>query len=261
VPRKSAPGMIGRAGSNPSFMNFHNQGVQRAKYSGPRGSGFTVEFLGVKSMYAFAAGIEDGAIVVANASIESVVLTVDTLKQKLRTYFDGVFSRSTPTRNDHRRASNALIQSVLYNDAEKGQFTGLIYSKLGRGMGPQSFVDYLLAHLNGATLRPQGEWLRIAEDDRSQFLQARGGYVPTGYDKATKTSVYWRPDKNDPNKLYLLRKDERSGHTELLDVLLKSVTIPPSLSGLQPLLDESEAIFDRNLDQVWARMASEAGVN
>jgi hypothetical protein len=64
------------------------------------------------------------------------------------------------------------------------------------------------------------------------------------------------PDRDDPNKLYLLRKDERPGHTELLDVLMKSVTLPPRLAGLQPLLDESGAIFDRNLDQVWSRLAA-----
>lgn len=258
--RRSSAGMLGRSGSNPSVMNFHNQGVTRAKYQGPGGSGFAVEFLDIKGMRAFAAGIDDGAVVVAKASMQTVVLTIDTLKQKLRTYFDGVFSRSAPHRNNHRRASNAMVQSAIFNDMEaKGQFAGLIYSKLGRGMGPQSFVDYLLAHLNGATLRPQGDWLRLAEDERSQFLQARGGFVPTGYNKATRTTVYWSPDKDDPNKLYLLRKDERTGHTDLLDVLLKSVTIPPSLSGLQPLLDESEAIFDRTLDRVWSRLAPEAG--
>ena len=225
-------------------------------------SGFSVEFGDVKGMQAFAAGIEDGAIVIANASIQTVVLTIDTLKQKLRTYFDSVFTGSTPTRNSHRRATNAMVQSAIFNDMEaKGQFAGLIYSKLGRGMGPQSFIDYLLAHLEGSTLQPQGDWLRIAEDERSRYLQARGGFVPTGYNKATRTTVYWRPDPNDPNKLYLLRRDERTGHTDLLDVLLKSVTLPPRLAGLQPLLDESEAIFDRNLDRVWARLSTESGLN
>lgn len=235
-------------------MNFHGRGGG--------GSGFTVEFLDIKAMNAFAAGIDDGAVVVANASIESVVLTIDTLKQKLRGYFDGVFSRSTPTRNGKRRATNAFVQSAIFNDmANKGQFAGLIYSKLGRGMGPQSFIDYLLAHLDGSTLHPQGEWLRIEEGEQGAAVRRAGGFIPTGYNKATKTSVYWRADKNDPNKLYLLRKDEQTGKSELLDVLMKSVTLPPSLSGLQPLLDESEAIFDRNLDAVWARLAPAAGLN
>ena len=130
-------------------------------------SGFSVEFGDVKGMQAFAAGIEDGAIVIANVSIQTVVLTIDTLKQKLRTYFDSVFTGSTPTRNSHRRATNAMVQSAIFNDMEaKGQFAGLIYSKLGRGMGPQSFIDYLLAHPEGSTLQPQGGWLRIAEDER-----------------------------------------------------------------------------------------------
>jgi len=250
--RKSSPGMpAGTRGG--SVMNFHKAGA--------RGGGFTVEFLDVKAMKAFAAGIEDGAVVIAQASVETVVLTIDKLKQSLRTFFDGVFTGSAPTRNNHSRATNAMVQSALYDDmAAKGQFAGLIYSKLGRGLGPQSFVDYLLAHLDGATLRPQGEWLRIAEDDRSSFLQARGGFVPTGYNKAAGTSTFWHADRNDPNKLYLLRKDERTGHTDLLDVLMKSVTLPPRLGGLQPILDESEAIFERNMDRVWDRRAGEAGL-
>jgi hypothetical protein len=178
--RKVSPGMITRSGSNPSVMNFHSQGVVRAKSHGPRGPGFTVEFLDVKGMNAFAAGIADGAMVIADASVQTVVLTVDTIKQKLRTYFDSVFNASAPHRNNHRRASNAMVQSAIYDDlAAKGQFTGLIYSKLGRGLGPQSFIDYLLAHIDGRTLRPQGDWLRIAEgEDRSICRRAAGSSRP-----------------------------------------------------------------------------------
>jgi hypothetical protein len=107
-------------------------------------------------MHAFAAGSTDGAILIADASVQTVVLTIDTIKQKLRTYFDSVFNAiGARTATISRRASNAMVQSAIYDDlAAKGQFTGLIYSKLGRGLGPQSFIDYLLAHIDGRDAAP-----------------------------------------------------------------------------------------------------------
>jgi hypothetical protein len=68
--------------------------------------------------------------------------------------------------------------------------------------------------------------------------------------------VFFIRAKDDPDKLFLLRRNTRTGQTQLLDVLLKSVRIRPRLGGLQPLLDGAEAVFDKNLDVAWRRQTA-----
>jgi len=145
-------------------FNVHNQNTIRARYQGSgRGSGFYVEFLRDKAAIKLEHDLDDGAFQIIDASLAALITTTDDAKQKIRTYLDGVFLGSAMHGNMHRRVSNAGAQSIYYNDFEaKGQFTGLIYSKWGRGRGPANFVDFLLLHVRGGTVRPRdGGWLRI----------------------------------------------------------------------------------------------------
>lgn len=248
-------GMIGKPGG---AFNAHNQGVARKRYQGSAGSGFAIEFLGPKDMRIFEAALEDGAIRIQRTAVEAAIRTGDEVKQKLRTYLDGVFRGSAPTANNHRRATNAMVQSATYPTV-KGEpgFAYTIYSKLGRGAGPSSFIDYLLLHLHGATVSPR-TWFRIAVSPDAKALQRRGGRFTTGSFPEARTKVFTRPAKDDPGKLFLLRQT-RTGKTQLLEVLLKSVTIKPKLGGMEVIFREADAIFDRNADAAWAQSAGADG--
>ncbi len=224
---------------------------------------FTVEFASVKAQQAFEQSVDLGVVALHAVTLSAAVATGDEVKQRLRTYFDGVFANSDPTRNNHRRASNAMVRSRVYDELEsKGQYTYLIYSRLGRGMGPGSFVDYLLLHLTGGSVVPRTRnWLRLAVSDDARRLQAKGGFVPTGSSPAAGTQVFFAPAKNDPNKLFQLRRNTRTGQTQLLAVLLKSVRIAPRLGGLDAVLQGADAAFDKNFDVAWRRESAKAGLS
>lgn len=249
--KKYGAGMASRTQGARSVFNLHNQGGD---------AGFTVEFLQAGSLKAFERGIEDGVIAIQETSIAAVQLTVDNTKQRLRTFFDGVFQKSGPTRNNHRRISNALVQSAYFNTV-RGQpgFTGLIYSKLGRGFGPTAFIDYLLLHLRGGTVAPKTkQWLMLPVSRDAMGLKSKGG-VPTGNYREAGTKVFFRPAKDDPEKLFLLRSETRTGKTTLLAVLLKSVRIPARVSELPGILSSAEAVFERNYDAVWRQRVGAEG--
>ena len=246
--------MIQRAQNNAvTLMNFHNQGVLRADFGSAARGGFSVEFLGAKTQKQVEEMLKSGVMRIVESSITAVVATTDEVKQKLRSYLDSHFAGSAMHGNAHRRISNALVQSTYYEDVN-GQpgFTSLIYSKLGKGKGPSSFVDYLLLHMRGGTLRPkQGEWMRVNNDETD----------PNGLSKVGNfgsSSVFFVPSK-DGQKLFLLRKIKGGGSTTLLATLVKSIQIPASLSGIDAIAATRGALFERNFDVAWKRSESMAG--
>ena len=238
-------GMISRRGSaRPTgLMNFHNQGLLRAEGGGP-GSGFTVEFLAEKAMTELRGSLEQGAVAIRASSFTALVAETDETKQKMRAFLDAHFDGSDMHGNGHRRVSNAAVQSVYYDDlADKGQITSLIYSKFGVG-GGAGFVDFLLLHMKGGTIKPKsGDWLRIPASG-ARRMGNQSGYSPT-----SRTDVFFVESK-DGKKLYQLRRPRRgSAGTELLATLMKSITIKPSLGGLERILADRGAVFERHFTQ------------
>jgi len=229
------------------LWNFHNQGATRADYSGPRGSGFTVEFHGARAAKDLGVALEQGALAIRASSIGAIVSSTDELKQKMRAFLDSHFTGSAMHGNNHRRVSNAAVQSIYYDDvAEKGQFASLIYSKFGfRGSG--GFVDFLLLHIRGGTIRPgPGEdWLRIPN-------RAEGGAiaVQSGSYEMSGSDIFFARSKNG-QKLFQLRRYGRTGQTRLLATLVKSLAIAPSLQGLEAIMATRGAIFERHFDVEW----------
>lgn len=236
-----------------AFLNLHNQGIVRAEYQGARGNGFTVEFLAERAARELNIALGAGVIAFRGASIAAVVSSTDELKQKMRTFLDGHFTGSALHGNNHRRVSNASVQSVYYDDIEsEGQFTSLIYSKFGyRGNG--GFVDFLLLHIRGGTIRPEsGEWLRIPN---LREPGARNGQ--TGFFPVSGSDIFFTPSK-DGKKLYQLRRSRNGGETKLLATLVKSLAIKPSLQGLETIMAQRRAIFERDFDAELAKLGAGA---
>lgn len=247
--------MIQRAQNNAvTLLNFHNQGVMRAEFSSTTGRGFTVEFLGFKTQRKLEQALEDGVLRIVESSITAVIVTTDEVKQKLRSYLDAHFTGSAMHGNAHRRVSNAMVQSVYYPDVNgQAGFASLIYSKLGKGKGPSSFVDFLLLHMRGGTIAPkQGEWLQIRNRQNDPGRLAKVGNYGS-------SNVFFVPSK-DGQKLFLLRKIKGGNSTTLLATMVKSVKVPASLPELDTIAAQRAVLFERNFDAAWARSAkAEAG--
>lgn len=244
-------------------MNFHNQDLPRAKYQGPRGSGFFVEFVGSRATIQLENRLRTDLAMLRDASITSVVKATDEIKQKLRRFFDGYFQNSEFHGNNHRRAANAAAQSIYYNDIdEKGQFTGYIYSKLGSGSGSR-FVDYLRLPRYGGTVRPANkDWLKLVTSElRSQGIVHPG---QAGYFPFSKSTIFWAKSK-DGKKLYLLRSyskgsnSSKAGQTELLATMFKELTFKPSLGEVDNIARLREPLLLKNFDAVLTRAGGEFG--
>ncbi|WP_221403589.1 hypothetical protein [Croceicoccus naphthovorans] len=238
-------------------MNFHNQGLARADYQGARGQGFTVEFLAEKAARDMEAGLQQGAVAIRSSSIEAAVTSTDEIKQKMRSFLDAHFTGSEMHGNNHRRVSNASVQSVTYDDvSEKGQFTSLIYSKFGyRGGG--GFVDFLLLHMRGGTVKPQkGEWIRLDRRGKGQIGQQ------TGFFPLSKRDTFF-VEADDGKKLFQLRRKRGGGPaakgTELLATLVRSLTFKPSLQGLETIMATRGAVFERHFDALLGQRLSQSG--
>lgn len=226
-----------------TLMNFHNQGLLRAERSQPR-TGFTVEFLSEKAVTELRDSLEQGVVAIRASSFAALAAETDETKQKMRAFLDAHFTGSDMHGNGHRRVSNAAVQSVYYDDlAEKGQVTSLIYSKFGVG-GGAGFVDFLLLHMKGGTIKPQkGDWLRIPASS------ARGIGNQSGFYPLSRSDIFFVESK-DKNKLFQLRRPRRgSAKTELLATLMKSITFAPSLAGLERILADRGAVFERHFAQ------------
>ncbi len=260
--RRVSGGMISQAfGGSISLMNFHNQGISRAEYQGGRGSGFAIEFVGTSALRNMSEAMSRGAVMIRGISIASVVETTDETKQALRTFFDAHFAASELHGNDHRRASNAAAQSIYYNDEDQSAFSGLIYSKLGRGKGPDDFVDYLLLHLRGGTIRPkQGRWLRLVNPDAVEGADRRPRpKLQVGTYRFTGSEIFWAKSK-DKRKIFQIRR-RRNGQTELLATLMRSISIPASLGSLDQFLQSAGARFYRHFDDRWKEVERVWGSN
>lgn len=246
-------GGIAPARGGPSAFNLHNQEVVRAEYQGPKGAGFTVDFLEDKARIELDQALVDGLLVIRGSSIEAVVTSTDAVKQKMRSYLDAHFRGSSMHGNNHRRVSNAASQSAYFNDLEKqGQVTATIYSKFGYGKGGE-FRDFLLLHMRGGTLRPtSGDWLRIPARGTAGFGQV-GKYEMSG------SQVFFVKSK-DGAKLFLLRKMPGAGKTQLLATLVKSLQIKPDLQGLELVLAARGAEFERHFSATFTRRKAEAGL-
>lgn len=250
-------GMIGRRPpTGPlALANFHNQGVARSDYaSGARG-GFTVEFLGPKATTDLRDALTQGVVAIRSSSIEAAVSSTDEIKQRMRSFLDAHFTGSRMHANAHRRVSNASVQSVYYDDvADQGQFTSLIYSKFGF-RGPGGFVDFLLLHMRGGRITPQGkDWLRIPA------AGARTGFGQAGHYPVSDSDIFFARSK-DGSKLFQLRRKRGAGPgakaTELIATLVKSVTIAPSLAGLEAIMATRGAVFEKHFDALFERRMQE----
>lgn len=246
APRRSGS-MITRASGGRSLFNLHNQGVTRADYQGPRGSGFTVEFLSENARNQLAEQLDGNVALITGASISGVVEATDELKQKMRSYLDGHFRGSAMHGNNHRRVSNAMVQSVYYDEvSEKGQFASLIYSKFGfRNAG--GFVDFLLLHMRGGTVKPATkDWLRIPNR-----AEAGSGFAQSGRFAMSDSDIFFVKAKDDPAKLFQLRRYRGTKKTVLLATLVKSLRIEPSLQGLEAIMATRGALFEKHFAAWW----------
>lgn len=248
-------GMLGRAGGGRTAFNLHNQARPRANGGGGGGAGFTVEFLGEKARQRLDEALGASVIVIAQSSGEALVEETDQTKQMVRSYIDGVFAGSAMHANNHRRVSNAAAQSVYYDDHQgEPALASLIYSKFGSGKH-RSFVDYLLLHMRGGTIRPKGgKYLMLANTPvvGDNFKGANIGSFASG-------DVAMAQSKNR-DKLFLIRRPKGGGRGVLLATLLKSLTFAPDLPGVDGILAGRGARFESNFDAVFSRKKSEAGL-
>lgn len=196
---------------------------------------------------------------IIGASVEAVWLTTNEIKQRMRDYIDAHFGGSEFIggeygRKQHRRVAFAAVQSKMYNDQEsKGQYTGLIYSKFGRGRGPASFVDYLLLHVTGGQITAaNGGWLRIHDQSAPQFSQV-GNYKLSG------SRIFFKKSR-DGAKLFLLRATgkKRTAKLELLATLMKAVTVKPDLAGIDDIAAQRPDVFIEHFDAALRRQGATA---
>lgn len=250
-------GMISSGRFPRSAFNLHNQGTLRANYAGPRGAGFTVEFLGEKARQQLDDALGRGVVLIRESAGEAQVESTDTIKQRMRSFIDARFTGSEMHGNNHRRVANAAAQSVYYN-VHQGDpaLTSLIYSKFGVTQGG-TFIDYLLIHLRGAVLTPKtGKYLMIPNEP-----------VVGKYFKGANIGSFGAFDitmaqSKDRQKLFLLRRDKgANGRSVLLATLVKSLRVEPDLAGLDAILAGRPAEFLSDYDAVFSRKKSEAGLS
>lgn len=250
--------MIARGGYPRTAMNFSNQGVLRSVYQGPKGQGFYVSFLGEKARIRLDEALLEGVIATREASLEALVAETDETKQLMRSFLDGHFTKSAMHGNNHRRVSNAAVQSVYYDDSEKkGQYTSLIYSKFGIGKG-KTFQDFLLLHMRGGELKSKtGDWLVIPNaEERGKIGAAPRGPMQIGRYELSDSDIFFRKSK-DGTKLFQLRAYRKSHKIVLLATLVKSLRIEPSLQGLEAILASRGARFESNFDAAFSRKKAE----
>lgn len=196
------------------------------------------------------------AVVVRGASIDAVYETTEQTKEAIRDYIDAHFGNSEFHGNGRRRVSNASAQSTYYNEIdEKGQYAGLVYSKFGyRGAG--GFVDFLLLHVRGGTIRPKrGNWLKLRAD-------GVGFTGQTGFFSGSQADNFFR-ESSDGQKLYQFRRFRKRDRNnpdsiKLLATLVRKVEIPARLSGIDLIAARRGELFERNfLQALQAREGSE----
>lgn len=225
------------------------------------GSNFTVEFEEKEGTEKLREQLRQDAVTIRGAGVQSVVDTTEETKERLRDYLDLYFIRSeviggamdskSRTGKARRRATFAMAQSKYYDDvAQKGQYTGQIYSKFGRGKGPKNFVDYLILHLRGGTVRPkQGDWLKLT----NRAIPGNTGIGHQVGDYPTSNSRIFLKKSPGGRKMFLLRetfgfgqgrrKEDRK--VELLATYLKSISFTPRLTNLDTIAATRIDLFDK----------------
>lgn len=225
---------------------------------GFNGRGFRVEF--ERSGPGPLEQMEAEGVVVRGASVEAVVKTTNTVKERIRDFVDAHFSGSGFTRNGRRRAANASAQSRFYDELEaKGQYAGLVYSKFGK-RDAGGFVDFLLLHMRGGSVTARGGgWLKIISPEARQRgdLFASSGSFPTA-----GSDVFFRPAKNG-TELLMFRKyrgaSARAGTLQLIATLVKAVVIPATLGGIDEIARERPELFEGYFAEALARMRQQQG--
>jgi hypothetical protein len=203
--------------------------------------------------------LADGAqIVIQNASVEAVVKTTNEVKQRIRSYINAHFKGSQFTSNNNRRVANASAQSQFYDDrAEKGQYTGLVYSKFGKRDGASGFVDFLLLHIRGGAVKARdGGWMRINASGKKTF----GTSGQTGYYNLSDSNIFFS-NSSDGKKLFLLRRYKKGsfsgkgGKTELLATLMRQIIFPARLTGIDEIARSRGDLFTGYFRDAFDRQA------
>lgn len=229
------------------FTGFDGSELGDRKIGGYSGRGFSFNFDTRLSPSMFGRMMNGEALTIRSASIEAVVTTTNEVKLRIRNYITAHFTGSEMHGNNQRRVANAASQSKFYDDLDKGQYTGLVYSKFGAGVGGAGFVDFLLLHVRGGTVKPKsGNWLRIPNyrEFGSQVRQ-------TGFFPISKSSVFFAKS-DDGRKLFLLRREQKKDQlgnrrAVLLATLVPSLAFPARLSGITEILRRAGDTLQSNL--------------
>jgi len=144
------------------------------------------------------------------------------------------FSGSGRVRGGNRRMANAIRMRVYENDnAGAG---AIVYSKFGRKDASGKFVDYLLPHVTGATIRPKnGRWI----------------YIPLQKGRRAKTTRF--SEQNTKNLAFiplsggraLLVRKTRTRSTPIA-LLLRFIRIPKGLN-FEAIVRREQAALGRRL--------------
>lgn len=228
-------------------------GGKRAGSASVGRAGYFIEFLDPKELEQFDEELAGGALAVQRTAGEAAFETGARMKQLVRSHLSSVFP---PKPGSRRNAIDSMVQSKTFDtvDGQPGA-AYVLFSKLGRGKGPGGFVDYLKAHVEGRSDQAPS-YFRIAVSPEAKALKRRGGRFETGYFPASGTTIFLRKAKDDPSQLLLLRKQSRTGKTDLLEVMLKSISIKPKLGGLKAIFAQAEQIFEQQADAAWRRNSS-----
>ena len=214
------------------------------------GSGFKVDFAvrGDKIDRQPFDRLREDAIEIRGASVDAVVETTNAIKTRIRAYINAHFTGSQFTSNNNRRVANASAQSKFYDDLDsKGQYAGLVYSKFGGGHGPGGFVDYLLLHVRGGTVRPtNSSWLRIPNAAEFGPQKRNAGFFPL-----SQTTVFFAKS-SDGRKLFMLQRMGKTGRTRadqkvrLLATLVRSLVFRARLSGIDEIARSRGDLLQKN---------------
>lgn len=239
-------GVGGFTSAAPGSLQFRGRGG----YGGI--SGFRVEFS--RNGPGPYEQLRDEAIAIRGASVEAVVRTTREVKELIRDFIDAHFTGSEIHGNNRRRVSNASAQEAFYDDlSSKGQYAGLVYSKFGK-RDAGGFVDFLLLHMRGGTLKPRsGGWLRL---ENIGIAGAQSGYYPS-----SGSDIFFAKSK-DGKKLFQLRRyrgaslSSRRGKVELIATLVRSITFPARLIGIDAIAARRPELFDGYFAEALQRQRS-----
>ncbi|MEV5033678.1 hypothetical protein MRBLMC3_002915 [Sphingobium sp. LMC3-1-1.1] len=222
-------------------------GRKLTSYERGFGRGFGIEIAGEAADQEGRAILEQDAISIKGAAVDAVEHTTNSVKTKIRSFIDQHFGGSEMHGNNHRRVSNAAAQSKFYNDlSTQGQYTGLVYSKWGRGKGPGSFIDFLVLHIQGGVLEASdGGKLKIPNRKAPGSLMGQVGNFGD-------SRIFIRKSKKEPGKSFLMRAfknsagAKRGGKVVLLATLVDELRFPASLRGIDTILAAAGPELENN---------------